>query len=316
MGLNSILALLLFLIAATPYAYLEPRKEGEDSRWASYLGPYPSSLDITGKALQARSRYVADQQFELALSQGDFAEAKALLQSGAAGDELRRLGPVLLAARQGDIPAAFRQLPDTSQVDVEKDVSAGVLRGDLLRTQGKTDAALAQLSVRYIDDANPLEWAWIWLKPMPSRSINLGGSLDIGYVRGCYSGEGDPAAGGNFRWCTDGAQLRFPGTGQSAPQTLVLRVDARAWKLRATRASELSVWLGDQLLGQAALNMDSVSELRFNVPPTLAGTELVFTLHSATFVPDAARYNSQQGSDVVGQVQYLGVRIDRAELVQ
>ncbi|HWQ12274.1 MAG TPA: glycosyltransferase family 39 protein, partial [Roseiflexaceae bacterium] len=45
--LTGTLAALLWLAAATPHAYLEPRGPGEDSRWASYLGPYPSSLAIT-----------------------------------------------------------------------------------------------------------------------------------------------------------------------------------------------------------------------------------------------------------------------------
>ncbi len=314
MMLNLILATLLFLIAATPYAYVEPRAAGADSRWASYLGPYPSSLDITTKAILARSSYEADQRFAQALAQGNFDQAETLLQSSTLGLELRRLGPALIAAHQGQSTAALQLLPTTSQINVDKDVTAGVLRADLLRAQGDAAAALAQLSARYIDDANPLEWAWAWLKPAPTRQINLGGSMDIGYVRGCYPGEGDPAAAGNFRWCTDAAQLRFPGAGLDTTQTLVLRVDARAWKLRADQAPELSLWLGNTLLGQARPDLSAPSELRFNIPPTAVGSELVFTIRSPTFVPDAARYNSQQGRDVVGQVQYLGMRIDWAKL--
>ena len=315
MALNLILAGLLFLIASTPYAYFEARAPGADSHWASYLGPYPSSLDISGKALQARTAYQADQRFAQALAQGDFEQAELLLQSGTLGFELRRLGPAILRAYQGQSDAALELLPAADQIDATKDVSAALLRGDLLRTTGNPDAALAQLSKRYVDDANPLEWAWIWLKPASTQQINLGGSTDIGYVRGCYPGEGDPGAGGNFRWCTDAAQLRFPGAGRNSSQTLLLRVDARAWKLRATQAPELSVWLGDTLLGKARPDLKAVSELHFSVPPTVKDTQLVFTVRTATFVPDAARYNSQQGTDVVGQVQYLGVRIDWAELV-
>jgi hypothetical protein len=50
------LAGLLTLVAAAPYAYLEPRPHGSDSQWASYLGPYPSSLAITGIAQLRHAR--------------------------------------------------------------------------------------------------------------------------------------------------------------------------------------------------------------------------------------------------------------------
>ncbi|MFN3374023.1 MAG: glycosyltransferase family 39 protein, partial [Chloroflexus sp.] len=42
--LYALFAFVLWLIAATPYAYLEPLAPGAPSRWASYFGPYPSAL--------------------------------------------------------------------------------------------------------------------------------------------------------------------------------------------------------------------------------------------------------------------------------
>jgi hypothetical protein len=48
------LAMLLLLVAATPYAYLEPRALGAASKWASYLGPYPSSVASAAIAWRAR----------------------------------------------------------------------------------------------------------------------------------------------------------------------------------------------------------------------------------------------------------------------
>ncbi|HEX9441184.1 MAG TPA: hypothetical protein VF909_15975, partial [Roseiflexaceae bacterium] len=50
----AVLAALLALVAATPYAYLQPNADPTDAdqqSWASYVGPLPSSLASTQKAL-------------------------------------------------------------------------------------------------------------------------------------------------------------------------------------------------------------------------------------------------------------------------
>ena len=59
---------------------------------------------------------------------------------------------------------------------------------------------------------------------------------------------------------------------------------------------------------------DTVGEFSIALPASPAGGDIEITLRTATFVPDAARYNSQQGEAVVGQVQRLGVRLDWAEV--
>jgi hypothetical protein len=44
------------------------------------------------------------------------------------------------------------------------------------------------------------------------------------------------------------------------------------------------------------------------------GADVVIELRGPTFVPDAARYLSQQGKAAVGQVHWLMVRLDRVEV--
>ncbi|GAB4156887.1 MAG: glycosyltransferase family 39 protein [Roseiflexaceae bacterium] len=314
--LTGTLAALLFLVAATPYAYLEPRAAEQPSRWASYLGPYPSSLDITMRALAARPLYERDQEFANAISTGDLTRAAALLEQGGLGRDLSRLGPSILAARQGDPAAALAALPATATISAERDAYAAVLRGDLLRTLGDQPAALAALSERIVDDANPVAWAWQWLQPAPTRQINLGGSLDLGYINGCYLGEGDtsitPPA--NFRWCGATTQLRFPAAATGASQTLLLRADGRAWQSYTRSAPAVQVLLNGQPVGSFRLNLDQPAEYRIPLPAQPAGSTFIITLLSPTFVPDAARYNSQQGEAVVGQIQPLGIRLDWAEV--
>jgi hypothetical protein len=313
-ALGASLAVVLFLVAATPYAYLEPRSADQPSRWASYLGPYPASIDITMKALAARPRYLADQRFEALLVAGHLEQAEQLIQQGHVGDLLARIGPALIAGRRGDYRQALALLPTEADITRDKDVPAGVVRGDALRSLGQERAALDLLGARFVDDANPVAWAWEWLAPAPTRTINVGGSLDLGYIAGCYLGEGDPQAGGNFRWCSDGARLRFPGAGRMAPQTLTIRVDGRAWHSYRSNVGPALVFLGQQQIGTFAPNTSSVEQFSFALPPTPDGSELVIILRTPTCVPDAARYNSQQGRGVVGQVHRLGVRIDEARV--
>jgi 4-amino-4-deoxy-L-arabinose transferase-like glycosyltransferase len=312
--LAGLLALLLSLAAATPHAYLEPRAPGQDSRWASYLGPYPSSLAITQIALAARPRYENDQLLLGALQRGDLAAAQAILDRGPLGLDAARLGPALLAAHAGDPALALALLPAPEQIAAQRDALSAVLRGDQLRALGDQPGALAMLSARVVDDANPVSWAWAWLSPAPTSAINLGGSLDLGYIDGCYLGEGDAtiAPPANFRWCTDGMRLRFPRAATGRPQLLVLRADGRAWQ--GSPAPQVQVLQNGEPVGQFTLDTRSVAEYQVAVPAAPAGATLVFTLRMPTFVPDAARYNSQQGEAVVGQVQRLGLRLDWAEV--
>lgn len=312
-------AALLFLLAATPYAYLEPGRG--DSAWASYLGRYPSSAASTGLALAARDGYLAQERMRLALRAGDGAAA-ALARP--AELKLRRAGKTqamsdaqivdaLAAAAQGRAAEALAALPSQQQIAAAKDVEAAVVRGDLLRTLGRTQEANAQLTEQFVDDANPVQWAWDWLAPAPTTAINVGGNLDVGYLRGCYLGESIRGVDtGNYRWCSDGAQLRFPAAGTGAAQTLVLAADGRGWQGFGA-APPVRVLLGEREAGSFTPSMDAPQEFRVALPPTPAGQDVVITLRTATFIPDAGDYNRQQGA-LAGQVRQLGVRLDWAEL--
>jgi 4-amino-4-deoxy-L-arabinose transferase-like glycosyltransferase len=312
------LAALLGLIAATPYAYLEPRSNGQDSRWASYLGPYPSSIVATGIAWQSRPGYLIEQQVMTALGNGDSAAARALLERGDATSSTLRIARPLLAGLEGRAEAGLKLAPALETIVQTGDVEAAVIRADLLRRLGDWQAARLILTQRFVDDANPVQWAWDWLHPppLPNNQLDLAGNLDLGYIEGCYLGEGDttlkPAA--NFRWCTDGARLRFPSAGSGSSQILALRADGRGWFDGLRPAPKVHVFVGGQAAGAFTPDSRGVAEFSVTLPPVPAGADVVVTLHMETFIPGADRYLSQQGKPVVGQVQRLGVRLDWAEL--
>ncbi|HMO56463.1 MAG TPA: hypothetical protein PKC19_03835, partial [Roseiflexaceae bacterium] len=179
----------------------------------------------TRLALAARPRFERTEQLRQALHTGDTATAARLLANGQLTSEALRIGPALLAAREGRYADGLALLPDPAQIERSGDAIAAVVHGDLLRSSGDLAAARASFTPRYVDSANPVEWAWEWLSPAPTSRIDLGGNLDLGYISGCYLGEGDPSGGGTFRWCRDGARLRFPAAAAAVSRTLELRVD-------------------------------------------------------------------------------------------
>jgi hypothetical protein len=229
------LAIALVMVATTPYAYLWQSAGPADQPAPSYLGPDPSSLASTWRALESRPRYLATERLRLALRDGDLSAADSIVSSGVLDTRIATLGRALLAGRRGRYDEGLNVLPadDAIAADRPYRVLVSVVRGDLLRSAGRpADARMAfggSDRTRFVDDANPVQWAWDWLHPAPlaDNRIDLAGDLDLGYIEGCYLGEGDPEARGTFRWCADGTRLRFPGAGTGAPQTLALRADGR-----------------------------------------------------------------------------------------
>jgi hypothetical protein len=317
------LAAALAVVATAPYAYLWPTSEA----LPSYLGPYPSSLRSTAMALEARPSYLRAEQLRALLQAGDVAAARRTLQTGDVKIERanRAAAPApalieaLLDGLEGHAADGLAVLPSIDQIARAKDVEAAVVRGDLLRSLGRLDEARIAFGkssqTGFVDDANPVQWAWDWLHPapLPNNRLDLAGDLDLGYIEGCYLGEGDPDVQGTFRWCTDGARLRFPRAGTGAPQTLALSADGRGWLGGWLPVPPVRAFLGDQLAGAFTPSHDTVREFAVALPPTPPGADVVVTLRTPVFFPDAARYLSQQ-SRQAGQAQRLGVRLDWAEL--
>ena len=298
------LALLITLLAASPHAYLEPRGTG-DSQWASYLGPYPSSLAATWMALTQRPAYEREQTLVRALGQGDTPTAQAILAAGGLQPQVRQLGAVVVAGLEGRIAAGLSLLdaPDLLLPPWQR----AILRGDLLRRAGQTDAARAAFTATSVDDRNPVQWAWEHLDPppLPDGRIDLGGNLDLGYIQGFYLGEGDPSAGGNFRWSSAEAHLRFPQAGGAT--TICLRSDGRGWPTDLA-TPRLTLELANQPFA-AFQPQRAIETLCAPLPPTQAGSDLTITLRTNAFTPNAADLLGQQGPQV-GQLRRLGVRLD------
>lgn len=304
------LAGLLALLALAPHAYLQ----AAPAAWASYLGPYPSSLANTLIAWQTRPTHLHEQHLIAALGHGDAQAAHTLLASGPVTSATQRLARPLLAGLEGQPRMGLALLPPTRSISATRDWRAAVVRGDLLRRLGNQDAARAAFTPGYVDDQNPVDWAWRWLSPPPTSHIDLGGNLDLGYIAGFYLGEGDQSAAGRgtFRWSGPRAALRFPGQGRAGPQIICLRLDGRGWP-------------SDQELPRVRLALAAAEPFAVlpltrgvvvacaELPPTTPGADLIVELASPVFVPPAADLLAQQGPQA-GQLRLLGVRLDWASL--
>jgi hypothetical protein len=312
-----VLAVLLLLVVTAPWAYAQQAP----ASWASYLGPYPSSLANTMIAWDARPTYLQKQQVIDALGEGQPEQARALIEQYDLPTCMTctlRLAPPLLAGLEGRPEHGLTLLPDTAVISATKDWQASVVRGDLLRRLGDWDGAKAAFTPGYVDDHNPVGWAWAWLHPVPTRRIDLGGNLDLGYIAGFYLGEGDQSAAGDgtFRWSESQAWLLFPGQGRDAPQQLCMRVDGRGWPtdMPLPRSRLLLNQEGAPSLLFATLELQrDVLVYCGSLPPTTPGADVVVLLQSPVFVPSAADLLAQQGP-LAGRLRLLGLRIDWVEL--
>ncbi len=307
------LAGLLLLVAGTPYAYLEPRAPGAPSRWASYLGPYPSSLSSTWLALGARPGYEAEQYLAAALSTGDVAAAHEALGAADLPDYAAAVGSPLLAGLEGR-PAAGLDHLASEPVQPLEDWQRSLIAGELFRQLGDLGAARRELNPSQVDDQNPVEWAWQWLHPPPTpgNRIDSADDNDLGYIRGFYLGRYDADLGATVRWASSDSALRFPHAASGDPQQLCLNVSGLGWPQDLTLPT-VAVALDAAPVGSFTLSRE-LSQVCLDLPARPAGASLTITLHSSdTFVPDALDLVRQQGPQV-GQLRRLAYQLDWAEV--
>jgi hypothetical protein len=306
------LGALLWLIAATPYAYLEPRAPGAASEWASFFGPHPSSVAATRQALTTRPGYLAEERLSAALSSGDARAARTALADPVLPSYSFAIGAPLLDGLEGRPEAGLNRLA----TQPERPLAAwqtSVIAGDLFRQLGDREAARRELSPTLVDDQNPVAWAWQWLYPPPAPAdrIALADDDDLGYIAGFYLGEFDPVLGATLRWSGPTVAFRFPGAGNGAARELCINLAGAGWPTDLNMP-EVSLYLDQQLLGAIQLTRE-LREHCLTLPARAAESTYVIELRSSTFIPDALDLIGQQGPQA-GQLRQLGAQIDWIEI--
>lgn len=307
----AVLASLLLLVAAAPHAYLEPRAPGAPSTWASYFGPYPSSLASSRIALQTRPGFAAEQRLAAALGAGDAAAARAALADPRLPGYSAAMGAPLLDGLEGR-PAAGLERLASSPVRPLEPWQTSVVAGELLRQLGEIEAARREFGPELVDSQNPVSWAWNWLAPPPPPvgRIAVADDNDLGYINGFYLGGYDTTLAATLRWASGHSALRFPGAGNGAPRQLCLRLGG-AWPTDLA-LPEIGVSLDGDRLGAIALQRE-LREVCLALPARPPGADYRVALHAPTFVPDALDLIAQQGPQT-GQLRLLAYQLDWAEV--
>ncbi|WP_245863444.1 glycosyltransferase family 39 protein [Candidatus Viridilinea mediisalina] len=306
------LGVLLLLVATAPYAYLEPRAEGQAATWSSYLGPYPSSLANTQLALRTRSGYEAEQALATALGAGDAVATRQALANPALPSYAAAMGWPLLDALEGRPAAGLERLATAPERPLHAWQTA-VIVGELLRQQGELAAARREFGPTLVDNVNPVDWTWRWFfpPPLPNQRIDLADDNDLGYIHGFYLGRYDPDLGATTRWATGHAALRFPAAGNGQPRQLCLALSGLGWP-HDLALPQVRIALDGEAIGQLELTRN-LAEHCLPLPARPAGATLVVEFSSPTFIADALDLIALQGPQV-GQLRQLAFQLAWAEV--
>ncbi len=268
----------------------------------SYVGPYPAASGSTLLGLQGRSAAASLAQAREAIAAGDLEHARTEIDRAATfrpdGTNPVPTAQVVLAEwhrARGEEESAL------AAVTGQNWYQARLLRGDLLRAQGRLDEARAEFGARDVQERNPTAWAWDHLRPPAGSTVDLGGGLDLGLVDGFHAPERDGEV--TYRWSGEEARLRFLGAGTGRPQTLRLRL--RGWRPEGEAPAEVILLAGGVEVARfvAPAEWTEVSAVLPTVPP---GQDIVVALRSSAF-PAGPR-------DLLlsGRLRVLGVMVDRA----
>jgi tetratricopeptide (TPR) repeat protein len=238
-------------------------------------------------------------QAERALADGNTARAEQAAQAALALDPGSALGQVALARVE-----LLRGMPERALLALEHAIEAipdhphaHLLRGDLLRGRGQPEQAARELRRFEAASLQDLQaWSWERFGSPPPARLDLGGGLDLGFVRGFGLAEQ-----GGWRWTEARASLRLspPSTGG----TLLLRLASGRPPGVSAPALELLVH------GRHATTLQVEREWRtYSLPLAPGSAPLEIELRAETFTPRDYDRASDNG-------RTLGVMVDWAEVV-
>lgn len=245
---------------------------------AALLAVYPTlqpALYVTGFQAPALAATL-DRGFQL-LHRGDTAGAAAAFETLPVGFYGRAVGLGLAAHQRGDDRAAL------ATVDSALDpTGAALVAGTVARDAGDVTTARAIWATRDFKLRNPLDDAWQWLRPAPATQVDVGGGLDIGYLRGFMVAEQAPD-GTSYRWTGPRAEVRLQAPPGGAGG-LALRL--KSYRPAAQALPPLEVSVNGVVIGAVQPSSDWETH---TLPFAASSAEpLDIVLSSRTFVPGYA----------------------------
>jgi 4-amino-4-deoxy-L-arabinose transferase-like glycosyltransferase len=299
----------VFLLAARGAFALPPLLRGALGSGFRIPRPWFASATVAALAIALVFPSFTFEQFRVGAANapdGDrLARGYALLARGQADaalasfvairpdDPFRPTALAAVAHAQGRDDRALAGLDDDRDP-----TGATLLRGDILRAQGRLAEARESLNYRDIRVLNPTAEAWAHLNPPPLARLDVGDGLDLGYLRGLNLDERD-ADGTTYRWTSGTADLRVAAPANPGAATLRLR-------LRGYRPNGALPPVRLSVSGRAIGTVTPTTDWRtYDVPLVGTGATdgwLVVNLATPTFV---LSYADQR---------QLGVMVDWAEV--
>jgi len=249
-------------------------------------------------------------QAERALERGDHATARHEAQQALAHDPASALARIALARSAllaDDQPQATLMLRDAIAT-LPAHPQAHLLLGDLLRQQGDAETARHSLGYETASLQDLQAWSWHWFTSPPPATLDVGGGLDLGWIRGFHAAES-----GDWRWTTGHATIRLaamaPHATASGDQARILQLRLAAGRPPGTPAPTVHIQVEQQLPGafQVASDWRNYYLLLPATANATPSTDLVVSLHSPTFTPRTYDRASDDG-------RILGVMVDRASV--
>jgi 4-amino-4-deoxy-L-arabinose transferase-like glycosyltransferase len=171
---------------------------------------------------------------------------------------------------------------------------ADVIKGAILRAQGKAEAAIAYFTdaeFRAGEDVQQLSLEWLY--PAPVNYLVFGDGLDFGYVQGFSFGERLPQGDGSvlsFRWMRETGHLRVPLV-EPLREGSVIRLRMAGGMPEGT---PVTVRFSNGHQAQFLVTGNRWRVYTLAVPASLAGNQVLdITLRAPTFVPVQRDPNSR-----------------------
>ncbi len=286
------------LLPYAALAHIPPGKTAHSPqrRWLPVLQLLPAVL-IIGLLLLHRPypamawhlgwKHIHLAQAERALVRGDVAAATGAAEVALAHDSESVLARVALAraAHLADNPDRAKTILQEAVDILPAHPQPHLLLGDQLRQQGDLAAARTELRYETASLQDLQTWSQRWFTTPPPATLDVGGGLDLGMLRGFHA----PEAGG-WRWTTAVAQVRL--TAPVDADRLMLRL--ASGRPEAAPAPWLEVRVAGQSLGHFPVapgwrNYALLLPITLPAAATDGTSTVVIELRSPTFTP--RRYN-------------------------
>jgi hypothetical protein len=240
-------------------------------------------------------------QAERALARGDAAGAQTAAQAALGWDAESALARVALARAallDGHRRRALDSL-DAAIAALRAHPHAHLLRGAILRAEGRVEAAREELAFESSSLEDLQSWAWRAFAPVAPTpaALDVGGGLDLGFVQGF-----SPPEQGAFRWSGAVSEVALAAPSGAAWVELRLAAQRPAGAPPAT----LVVEAGGRELGRI---QPEAGWRTYTLPLDRPPGPLVLTLRGTTFRP--RDYDPASPDD-----RALGVMVGRVAVVR